>query len=355
MAKTVSSTFIEQVYNSRKTLMSYLKNENYECDDYDEFSINDVSSMFSNNQLDLLLTNSTNNKIYVKYHLEKTLRPNVLYDIIEDLYNTEAILTKEDTLVLIIKDEPNESLVKILKTIWDQEGIFIVVFSIKHLLINILEHTYVPKHIKLSNSEQLALNEKFNIENNSQMPEISRFDPVSRAIFMRPGQVCKIIRYSDSSLIKIMLFIKLKNYNILMINKLKSKKDKLISRKKKTLQEYKNNYINYARLDGGDAQQEKLDISLGALNGINNESVNLKNEILELCLNKQEEIAYIFDEYNSLEQQNTKLQKQLNSLKQDKNTSVGSIQESKFFYSEDFVNLIGKIICLGIIISFLRR
>ena len=72
-------------------------------------------------------------------------------------------------------------------------------FSIKHLLINILEHTYVPKHIKLSNSEQLALNEKFNIENNSQMPEISRFDPVSRAIFMRPGQVCKIIRYSDSS------------------------------------------------------------------------------------------------------------------------------------------------------------
>tara|TARA_B100000424_G_scaffold225565_1_gene185774 strand:- start:24403 stop:24861 length:459 start_codon:yes stop_codon:yes gene_type:complete len=152
-----------------------------------------------------------------------------------------------------------------------------------------------------------------------------------------------------------MLFIKLKNYNILMINKLKSKKDKLISRKKKTLQEYKNNYINYARLDGGDAQQEKLDISLGALNGINNESVNLKNEILELCLNKQEEIAYIFDEYNSLEQQNTKLQKQLNSLKQDKNTSVGSIQESKFFYSEDFVNLIGKIICLGIIISFLRR
>ena len=107
MAKTVSSTFIEQVYNSRKTLMSYLKNENYECDDYDEFSINDVSSMFSNNQLDLLLTNSTNNKIYVKYHLEKTLRPNVLYDIIEDLYNTEAILTKEDTLVLIIKYEPN--------------------------------------------------------------------------------------------------------------------------------------------------------------------------------------------------------------------------------------------------------
>ena len=199
MAKTVSSTFIEKVYKSRKTLMAYLKNENYDCDDYDEFSINEVSSMFSNNQLDLLLTNTTNNKIYVKYHLEKTLRPNVLYDIIEDLYNTENILTKEDTLVLIIKDEPNESLVKILKTIWDQEAIFIVVFSINHLLINILEHTYVPKHIKLSNSEQLILYDSFNIDNNSQMPEISRFDPVSRAIFMRPGQVCKIIRFSNAS------------------------------------------------------------------------------------------------------------------------------------------------------------
>jgi len=31
------------------------------------------------------------------------------------------------------------------------------------------------------------------------MPQISRFDPVACAIFLRPGDVCKIIRYDKIS------------------------------------------------------------------------------------------------------------------------------------------------------------
>jgi len=199
-SKIISSTFIETIYNSRKTLFTYLKKAGYDCDDYDEFSVNEISAMVSNNQLDLLLSNE-DKKTYVKYHLEKTLRPTVLYDLIEDLYNTENVLTAEDDLVVIIKDEPNDSLLKTLKTIWDQDGIYITIFSLKHLLINILEHSYVPEHIKLTEEEKRTIYQKYNIEDNSQVPEISRFDAVSRAIFLRPGQLCKIIRYSDASYI----------------------------------------------------------------------------------------------------------------------------------------------------------
>ena len=196
----ISSTFIETIYKSRLVLIDYLKKEKYDCEDYDEFSISEISAMVANNQLDLLLSNETK-KIYVKYHLEKTLRPSVLYDIIDELYNSENVLTKNDNLIIIIKDEPNDSLIKTLKTLWDQEQVFIVVFSLKHLLINVLEHSYVPKHIKLNHDEKLELYKKFNIEDDSQMPQISRFDPVARAILLRPEEVCKIIRYTNASYI----------------------------------------------------------------------------------------------------------------------------------------------------------
>ena len=43
------------IYNSRKTLLSYLQSQGYNIEDYDEFSINEVLAMISNNQLDMLV------------------------------------------------------------------------------------------------------------------------------------------------------------------------------------------------------------------------------------------------------------------------------------------------------------
>ena len=42
--------------------------------------------------------------------------------------------------------------------------------------------------------------QKYNITELSQMPDISRFDPVARAICLRPGQVCHIIRPSKTAI-----------------------------------------------------------------------------------------------------------------------------------------------------------
>jgi len=41
---------------------------------------------------------------------------------------------------------------------------------------------------------------KYNIRDLSQLPEVSRFDPQSLAICLRPGQVCKYTRKSVASL-----------------------------------------------------------------------------------------------------------------------------------------------------------
>ena len=41
---------------------------------------------------------------------------------------------------------------------------------------------------------------KYNISDKNQFPDISRFDPVSRAIGLRPGQVCHISRPSKTAI-----------------------------------------------------------------------------------------------------------------------------------------------------------
>ena len=121
-------------------------------------------------------------------------------EYIDDLYNLETVLTKKDDLIIIMKDEPNESLIKILKNIWEQDHIYINVFNIKRLQFNILKHELVPPHSVLTKEEAIKMKEKFNITEDSQLSDISRFGPVAQAICIRPGEICKIQRPSCSAI-----------------------------------------------------------------------------------------------------------------------------------------------------------
>lgn len=207
MATQNSSSIISSLYKSRKTILDLMKKQNYNTDDYENFSVNDVNSMYQNKQLDMLLEKKEPDsddkkirKMYITYYLAKTLRPQNVQEIIDDLFNLEEVLTKDDTLMIIVKDETNETLVNLMKHIWEQDGILIVIQNIKRLQYNILDHTLVPQHRILSNSEYANIKEKYNIMDDGQFPEISRFDPVAQVIGIRPGQVCEIIRPSKSAI-----------------------------------------------------------------------------------------------------------------------------------------------------------
>ena len=52
------------------------------------------------------------------------------------------------------------------------------------------------KHEKLSLEEKEELYRSKNIKEDSQMPEISVFDPMAKVMLLRPGEVCKITRYN---------------------------------------------------------------------------------------------------------------------------------------------------------------
>ena len=199
-----ASGTITTVFKSRGTVLKLLQQKKYDISDYEEFSVNEVHIMYNNKQLDMLLsseeTETVKKKVYVKYHLAKTLPRQNINDYIDDLYNLEQVLSKGDTLIIVIKQEPNEPLLNILRQIWEQDGIFIIVYNLERLQFNILEHSYVPKHIIMTESEIVEMKKKYNITDDIEIPEISRFDPVATAIGMRPGDICRIVRPSKTAI-----------------------------------------------------------------------------------------------------------------------------------------------------------
>lgn len=199
----VSSGTISALFKSRNTLLHLLEKQGFDISDYTDYGVSEIQTMYTNNQLDMLLSSTKDmrpaKKTYVKYHLAKTLRRENINNIIDDLFHLEQVLQKTDTLIIVMKQEVNDTLIHILNEIWEKEQIFIVIHTLDRLQFNILEHQYVPEHTVLSEVEKEAVEKKYNITNFKQMPSISRYDPVSLAIGLRPGQVCKIIRPSKTS------------------------------------------------------------------------------------------------------------------------------------------------------------
>ena len=232
-----ASKIISRLYTARKTLLELLSTRGYEVEGYANFGVNEVNAMYTHKQLDMLVEikgeqkskgskskgekgnkdkddETENKKTYVKFHLEKTLSVSHINDLIEDLYvlgvggeiggtglsanANDTVLTEKDTLIIITKQE-----IKTMNQVLNQlflQGRFIVLLSLDRLQFNILNHQYVPSHTILSDDKVGEMMKTYNVMEKSQLPDISRYDPVALTIGMRPGEVCSIDRPSKSAI-----------------------------------------------------------------------------------------------------------------------------------------------------------
>jgi len=203
-----SSSYISSIYKSRKILLELMKLQGYNVEDYENFSISEVSIMSTNKQLDMFLEKKVNdvfttssNKIYICYNYYSQLNTKNINETIKDLYDgDDPKLGNEDTLVFITKEDPNETIVNALIHIWEVTHRFINVISIKRLQFNILKHSLVPPHRVLSKEETENVMKRYNIDSLNQFPEISRFDPVASVIGIKPNEICEIKRPSKTSI-----------------------------------------------------------------------------------------------------------------------------------------------------------
>jgi DNA-directed RNA polymerase subunit H (RpoH/RPB5) len=204
MSSSVSyGLIVPKIYKSRNIILEILKSRGYIIEDYENFSVGDVLAMYNAvpKQLDMLLTNETGNKIYVKYHLNTVrIKGNHIREAVEDLFDLEELLDENDELIIISKDKINDNVKKLLLEIFQNENKFINVYNLNNYLFNILDHTLVPNHRILNQKEKKDIYIKYNITNDSELPEISRFDPVAQALGMKPNDVCEITRPSPTSI-----------------------------------------------------------------------------------------------------------------------------------------------------------
>ena len=195
------SNRVLQIYNSRKNMLELLAQQKYNTADYENFSINEVDAMLMNSQLDMILHREEDDAfVYVNYL--KKWSADTLDKLVEDLFDIETVLKDKtkDHIVLIMNEEPNQTVFEKVKYIFDKDGYFIIPFNIARLQFNLLKHELVPKATVLKKQEEQALFQQYHLTSPMNLPEISRFDPHAMAVGLRPGQIVKLERKSPTAM-----------------------------------------------------------------------------------------------------------------------------------------------------------
>ena len=200
-SKATNSQTIAKIFKSRKIMLNLAERRGYNIEQYQDFNIPEISTLYGTCNLDMLLTNpETQSKLYFKYHLKTKISKTHIQDFIEDLYNVEEVLGPEDNLIIVGKDKPNDTLINVLDMAYKNDEYYVNIYNIHDYLFNILDHVLVPSHRVIDEEEKKSVAKLYNIVNDSQWPEISRFDPVALAIGLKPNQAVEIIRSSPTSL-----------------------------------------------------------------------------------------------------------------------------------------------------------
>ena len=201
----MNSSLISSIHKSRETVIEMMDFQGYDVKEYANSTLTETNAKHSANQLDMLFdkamdNDKTTHKTYVNYHLEKALRPPYIQDIVDDLFHVEEVLQKTDTLMIVTREDTSENVLNTVRHLLEKDGIFLIVINIKRLQFNILNHSIVPKHRTMTESEVKVVMAKHNLGKTTEFPDINRFDPVAVAIGLRPGRVCEIIRPSKTSI-----------------------------------------------------------------------------------------------------------------------------------------------------------
>ena len=200
MSTTSYSPLISKIYKSRNILLEILKDRGFYVEDWSDFSVTEIQAMYNNKELDMLLENpTTNKKMYVKYHLATRLGSSHIYDYVDDLFDIEDVLSANDDLIIISKDKTNLTIRDLVEQLLIKDKKFVNIYNLHDYLFNILDHEMQPTFRILSDDEKQQVMKRYNITKDKEFPDISRFDPVSQAIGVRPHELIEIIRSSPTA------------------------------------------------------------------------------------------------------------------------------------------------------------
>ena len=178
-------------------MLELLDDRKYDLDD--SYRIDDIFQFYNllkEKQIEIFCKHKedTSKHIYIRFFTEgKNFQKKDLISIVQGaLENTE---NPNLNIILVLEDKPNST---VLKEMGRNEFKNVEIFTLKSLSINITKHSFVPKHVLLNDEELKKLLNTYQCTK-SQLPRIDKKDPVACYYGMKPGDVCRIERPSETT------------------------------------------------------------------------------------------------------------------------------------------------------------
>lgn len=151
-----------------------------------------------------IINTQTDDFIY-KIQFEQNATPEYPHAIIKIMNQKITAVNRSSSIGEFLHQYKNDHKIIIVKIINNKARQFIVnayphteLFLEQELMINMIEHIAVPKHEILTDDEANYIIESYNTRKRD-MPKILNTDAAARYYNMQPGQICRILRPSETS------------------------------------------------------------------------------------------------------------------------------------------------------------
>ena len=200
---------LNKLYSSRNTLIDLLKLRGYECDQYSNFNMDYIDTVIKSldrkissdmSVFDLKCKHKSEDKhVYVKYILLTKTRPSNIKILLNEMI--ENYVNDGDDVLFLVQDKINNILPfdDLFDLYMKNNSVFVQIFTIDNLIINISKHRLVPYHRIISKQEKENILTKYNLDSYEQLQTIVRSDAAAKFYGVNVGDVCEIVRPSETS------------------------------------------------------------------------------------------------------------------------------------------------------------
>ena len=160
------------------------------------------------------LMNIDTNRFYNEVITQSTKNITVFYafskDSFKDLWASIRVMSLEEMeklyhtkqFLMILQEYPPSITLQAIQNkdqhMSAKDG-FIHIFLMKELMYNPMKHELVPKHKKITEEEGKALMESLQLKSKTQLPLIQKQDIIARWLGLKPGEIVRITRYTETS------------------------------------------------------------------------------------------------------------------------------------------------------------
>jgi DNA-directed RNA polymerase subunit H (RpoH/RPB5) len=175
----------------------------------------DDISMFEEHEADIDRKDFFNDKNVLEFQtshttlifaLTKKLRKNIIDELKSGETSIDSFIQKynnKKNVIMIFNNDtismPILSQLNRYDKLFQKNGGVLQFFMMKQLMFNPTKHMFVPKHVKLSETESADVMQKYMIKSKLQMPVILHNDIIAKWLGLRQGDIVKIERYNENS------------------------------------------------------------------------------------------------------------------------------------------------------------